>query len=79
MTAEEYVRASAGVFETVLALGWRRSQWNARRVVHLSGDKMHIAGEYTRYRENGERISAQQVTCIVTRQGGQWGVAEIRP
>ncbi|MCZ6675555.1 MAG: hypothetical protein O7C75_21715, partial [Verrucomicrobia bacterium] len=73
-TGEDYIRARAGVFESVLALGWHRSQWDSRRVLHVSANKMHIAGEYSRRRENGERISSQQVTYIVTRQGERWGI-----
>lgn len=73
-TAAEYVEGSRNVFENVLALGWHRSQWENRRILHVSADKMHIAGEYARYRENGEQISTQQVTYIVTRQNGRWGI-----
>ena len=73
-TRADYMRNQSGVFERVLAAGWHRSQWNSRRVLHVSSDKMHIAGRYSRYRENGETISSQQVTYVVTRQGEQWGV-----
>lgn len=73
-TASEYVEGSRNVFKNVLALGWHRSQWENRRILHVSADKMHIAGEYARYRENGEQISTQQVTYIVTRQNGRWAI-----
>ncbi len=73
-TREDYIRNQRGVFARVLAAGWHRSQWNSRRVLHVSRDKMHIAGRYSRYRENGETIASQQVTYIVTRQGGHWGI-----
>lgn len=72
--AAEYVEGSRNVFKNVLALGWHRSQWENRRILHVSADKMHIAGEYARYRENGEQISTQQVTYIVTRQDGRWAI-----
>ncbi len=73
-TQADYIRNQRGVFERILAAGWHRSQWNSRRVLHISRDKMHIAGQYSRYRENGETISSQQVTYIVTRQGEHWGI-----
>lgn len=73
-TAAEYVEGSRNVFKNVLALGWHRSQWENRRILHISADKMHIAGEYARYRVNGEQISTQQVTYIVTRQDDRWAI-----
>lgn len=73
-TAAEYIEGSRNVFKNVLALGWHRSQWENRRILHISADKMHIAGEYARYRENGEQISTQQVTYIVTRQIDRWAI-----
>ena len=73
-TRADYMRNQRGVFERVLASGWNRSQWNSRRVLHVSRDKMHVAGRYSRYRENGETISSQQVTYVVTRQGEHWGI-----
>lgn len=73
-TATEYAEGSRNVFKNVLALGWHRSQWENRRILHISADKMHIAGEYARYRENGDQISTQQVTYIVTCQNGRWAI-----
>ena len=73
-TADDYIRARQDVFKNVLALGWHRSQWDSRQVLHVSEDKMHIAGQYSRRREAGERISTQQVTYIVTRHDGRWGI-----
>ena len=73
-TAADYIHASRDVFQGVLALGWHRSQWDRRQILHASSDKIHIAGEYTRWRENGEKISSQQVAYIVARQGDFWGI-----
>lgn len=73
-TADEYAEGHIDVFKNVLALGWHRSQWENRRILQISADKMHIAGEYARYRENGEQISTQQVTYVVTRQRGRWAI-----
>ena len=73
-TLEDYAETRKDIFKGLIAAGWHRSQWDARRVIHISPDKMHLAGEYTRRRENGEDISSQQVTYIVTRQGESWGI-----
>ncbi len=73
-TPVDYIQASHGVFERVKAAGWHRSQWNNRRVLHVSRDKIHVAGQYSRYRAGGERLATQQVTYIVTRQADAWGI-----
>ena len=70
----DYIRASEGVFKRVIAAGWHRSQWLERDVLHVSADKMHIAGRYQRLREDGSELTSQQVTYIVTRQGENWGI-----
>ncbi len=73
-TPVDYIQASDGVFERVKAAGWHRSQWNNRRVLHVSRDKIHVSGQYSRYREGGERLATQQVTYIVTRQADSWAI-----
>ncbi len=71
-TPEEYAR---GVdFERVLATGWHRSMWDSYEVVQHGPSKAHVAGHYSRYREDGERIRTTFVTYVVTRQGDRWGV-----
>ena len=60
-------------FAQTLATGWHRSQWDSRRVLHVGEDKVHIAGQYTRYTINGEKIWSAIITYIVTRQGEHWG------
>ena len=73
-TPEEYVAASKNSYTSALAEGWHRSQWDSREILHISADKMHIAGQYSRLRENGERLSSGQMTYIVTRQGERWAI-----
>ena len=71
-TPEEYAR---GVdFKRVLATGWHRSMWDSYDVVQHGPAKAHVAGRYSRYTEDGERIRTTFVTYVVTRQGDRWGV-----
>ena len=37
--------AAAFSYERVLASGWDHSEWDYRRVLHTSKDKVHLAGE----------------------------------
>ena len=60
-------------FEQTIATGWHRSQWDSRRVLHVGADKVHIAGQSTRYTIEGEKIWTALITYIVTRQGEHWG------
>lgn len=62
-------------FEPVRATGWRRSAYDSKRVVHLGNAKAHVAGQYTRYREDGSKIWTNQVTYVVTEdENGDVGV-----
>ena len=81
-TPEEYAR---GVdFKRVLATGWHRSMWDSYDVVQHGPAKAHVAGHYSRYTEDGERIRRLAVSCPpsclqlkydVYRPGGQWTFA----
>lgn len=62
------------MFERLAAEGWYQTVWDSRRAIHLSPDKIHIAGNHTRRRESGDALSSNQVTYIITRQGESWGV-----
>ena len=74
-TPEEYAR---GVdFKRVLATGWHRSMWDSYDVVQHGPAKAHVAGRYSRYTEDGERIRTTFVTYVVTRQGDRWGVQSL--
>lgn len=75
-TPEEYAR---GVnFERTIASGWHRSQWDAYDVFQAGPEKAHVAGLYSRYNVDGERIRRTVITYVVTRQatanGDHWGI-----
>lgn len=69
---EEY---AAGVdFDRTVATGWDRSVWNSQELIHAKGDKAHVAGKYTRYTKDGEKILTNEITYIATNVDGHWGV-----
>lgn len=71
-TPAQYV-ASVNFAQT-LATGWHHSEWTTRRVLQLGVDKVHVAGSWLRYTEDGRQMVGTSVTYIVTNQSGRWGV-----
>ncbi len=61
-------------FEQVLATGWDRTRLDSAAVVHLGEGKAHVAGRYTRLREDGSAIFSNQITYVVTEQDGSIGI-----
>jgi hypothetical protein len=71
-TADEY---AAGIdFKATLATGWHHSEWTARRVLQVGADKVHIAGSWRRYTEDGRPLVGSDITYVVTPDRGRWGV-----
>ncbi len=71
-TAERY--AAQVDFDKVVATGWDHSEWDYKRVLHTSPDKIHVAGQWSRYNAAGEIIHTNPVVYIVTRVEGHWGI-----
>jgi hypothetical protein len=61
-------------FAQTLATGWHHSEWTTRRVLQVGVDKVHIAGSWLRYTEDGRELVGTSVTYIVTNHDGRWGV-----
>jgi hypothetical protein len=71
-TPEQY---AAGVnFKQTLSTGWHHSEWTARRVLHVGLDAVHVAGSWMRYTEDDRPLVGNDITYVVTNQGGRWGV-----
>jgi hypothetical protein len=71
-TPEQY---AAGVnFKQTLATGWHHSEWTSRRVLHVGIDQAHVAGSWMRYTADDRPLVGNDITYIVTNQGGRWGV-----
>jgi hypothetical protein len=71
-TPEQY---AAGVdFAATLKTGWHHSEWTSRRVVQVGLDKVHVAGSWQRYTEDGRALVGSAITYVVTNDRGRWGV-----
>ncbi len=54
--------------------GWHHSAWDERRIVQSSPRKVHIAVEFSRYREDGKRYATFQSLYIVEKINDRWGI-----
>jgi hypothetical protein len=71
-TPQEY---AAGVnFDATLKTGWHHSEWVSREVLQVGADKIHAAGTWQRYTEDGRALAGSDITYIITRISGRWGV-----
>lgn len=69
---EEYVK---GVnFERTLKTGWHHSEWVLREVLQVGEDKVHAWGSWRRYTADGKPLAGSDITYIITRIDGRWGV-----
>lgn len=53
---------------------WDHSEWDHRRVVHCSDDKIHVDTQFTRYRADGSVIASHQSLYVLTFEDGRWGI-----
>lgn len=71
-TPEEY---AAGVnFEQTLRTGWHHSEWVSMDVLQVGLNKVHVAGKWQRYSEDGRPLGSSVITYIITNQNNHWGV-----
>lgn len=71
-TPQEY---AAGIdFAQTLKTGWHHSEWVSREVLQVSAEKVHAAGAWQRYTEDGRALAGSVITYIVTKQDHRWGV-----
>lgn len=71
-SAEDYV---AGVdWGPLVASGWVRSAWDTKELVHTGSDKAHVAGVWSRFDGDGERMRTTQVVYVVGKERSRWGV-----
>ncbi len=71
-TPEEY---AAGIdFEQTLKTGWNHSEWVSRQVLQVSAGKVHAAGAWQRYTEDGRALAGCAITYIMTKRDNRWGV-----
>jgi len=53
---------------------WHHSEWDRRRIIHASAEKVHVDTKFSRYRENGSLIGSFESLYILTKEDGRWGV-----
>jgi hypothetical protein len=53
---------------------WHHSEWERRRIIHASSDKVHVDTKFTRYRADGSKIGTYESLYIITKERGRWGV-----
>ncbi len=72
LSAEDY--ASRFDYSQIMRTGWDHTEIESKSIVHITGDKAHIAALYHRYNEQGDIIRTTRVTYLVTRLDEQWGI-----
>jgi hypothetical protein len=69
---EEYAKGVS--FEATLKSGWHHSEWISREVLQIGGDKIHASGTWQRYTADDKPLQSSDITYILTRNNGRWGV-----
>ena len=71
-TARDY--ASHASWTEREATGWVRTLGIEPERLHASGNRVHLAGGWTRYNADDEPILANRVVYVLTFAGGSWGI-----
>lgn len=73
---EEYLaaRTPEDIARHIKGTGWHHTKWDTRKVIQSGANKIHIAVQFTRYREDGSVIGTYDSLYIVTRKDGRWGI-----
>jgi|TARA_B100000315_G_scaffold232821_1_gene245432 hypothetical protein len=61
-------------YERILATGWDHTVGAEPEVLHVSADKVHIKGGWTRYNGDDQPILTNFVTYITTRVADRWRI-----
>lgn len=64
----------ADLWKRMTASGWHHSKWDRRRIIHATGEKIHVDTKFSRYRSDGSLIGSYDSLYILTFEGGRWGV-----
>jgi hypothetical protein len=71
-TAEDYAKAND--LQQFAKTGWHHSQWDWRRLVQKSDDKLHFLVQFTRYNDAGKPTASYESLYILTKRNNHWGV-----
>lgn len=72
--ANKEIYVSAFDYAPVIESGWDHSEWDYKQFLHQSPDKLHVAGQWSRYTATGDKILTTPIVYIVTLQDGRWGI-----
>jgi hypothetical protein len=61
-------------YQGAIDMGWDHSEWDYTHPIHTSEEKIHVAGQWTRYTAEGVKIISTPIVYIVTRLQGAWGI-----
>ena len=61
-------------YQRIIDTGWDHSEWDYKQCLHVSDDKIHVAGQWSRYNKAGDKILTTPITYIVTCIDGKWGI-----
>ena len=73
---EEFLaaRSPEAVARHLTVTGWHHTKWDTREVIQSGDNKIHIAVQFTRYREDESVIGKYDSFYIVTKKDGRWGI-----
>lgn len=61
-------------YNRVIETGWDHSEWDYKHFLHQSPRKLHVAGQWSRYNKEGEKILSTPIVYIVTLHEDRWGI-----
>ena len=73
-SATEGDYAEAVSYEAAHDMGWDHSAWDSKQILAVSPAKIHASAQWCRYDAAGERILTNDVSYVITRVSGRWGV-----
>lgn len=67
-------RTPEAIAHHLTEIGWHHTKWDTREVIQTGANKVHIAVQFTRYREDGSAIGKYDSFYIVIKKDGRWGI-----
>jgi hypothetical protein len=70
--AETYINGFD--YQRIIDTGWDHSEWDYKQCLQVSDDKIHVAGQWSRYNKTGDKILTTPIIYIVTCIDDKWGI-----
>ena len=58
----------------IIESGWDHSEWDYKQFLHQSSNKLHVAGQWSRYTATGDKILSTPIVYIVTFCDERWAI-----